>query len=86
MKKREIAVLSIPRYSIGWVEFNATSLVKYWETGKTNHGLAVDVYDQNDVHLDAKNLFYLQDCEAGKSVVCSIIFSINIIIMKKNVI
>jgi hypothetical protein len=71
LSKKEIAVLTIPANAHGWVEFNATSLMLFWKSikGKDNHGLAVDVHDKNDVPLDAKLMFYLQTCQAGKSVV-----------------
>lgn len=51
----------------GWIEIDALSTLKFWDHPKNNYGLAVDVYDQDENQLDAKEHFHLQSCEAGKS-------------------
>lgn len=51
----------------GWVEINALSTLKFWDLARTNYGMAIDIYDQDDNQLDAKEHFHLQNCEAGKS-------------------
>lgn len=67
MKKRTIYVETIGSDFTGWVEINAMLTMKGWENAKNNYGLAIDVYDQDENQLDAKEHFHLQNCEAGKS-------------------
>jgi hypothetical protein len=62
----------IPSTFEGWVEIDALSTVRFWDNTKNNLGLAVDIYDQDENQLNAKEHFHLQNCEAGKSVVCSV--------------
>lgn len=69
MKKKTIYVEMIASDLNGWVEINALSTMKFWDL-KNNYGLAIDIYDQDDNPLDAKEHFHLQNCEAGKSEVC----------------
>jgi hypothetical protein len=57
---------------VGWVEIDAKGTLKYWEKAKNNLGFAIDVYDQDDKILDARQHFHLQDCEGGKSVVSNV--------------
>jgi hypothetical protein len=52
----------------GWIEIDAKGTLKYWDQQKNNYGVAVDVYDQDENQLDAREFFHLQNCEAGKSV------------------
>ena len=66
-KKKTIDVEMIASDFNGWVDINALATVKYWEQPKNNFGLAVDIFDQDDNQLDAKEHFHLQNCEAGKS-------------------
>jgi hypothetical protein len=69
-KKKQIYATMVRSNFNGWVEIDALSTMKYWEPAKNNFGLAIDVYDENDNHLNAKMHFHLQDCQAGKSEVC----------------
>lgn len=56
----------------GWIEIDALSTVKSWDNIKNNYGLAIDIYDQDENQLNAKEHFHLQNCQAGKSDVwCS---------------
>lgn len=71
MKKKTIYVEMISSDLNGWVEINAMSTMKFWDHVKNNFGLAVDIYDQDENQLDAKEHFHLQNCEAGKSEVWS---------------
>lgn len=53
----------------GWVEMDGKGTLKFWDSPRNNYGLSIDVFDINENQLDARDHFYLQDCEAGKSVV-----------------
>jgi hypothetical protein len=70
MKKRQIFAKLIKSDFNGWVEIDALSTMKFWDSPKSNYGIAIDIYDDNDNQLDAKEHFHLQNCEAGKSEVC----------------
>lgn len=67
-KKKVIFQTMIDRSYSGWIEIDARGTLKYWDLQKNNHGMAIDVYDQEEKQLDAREFFHLQDCEAGKSV------------------
>lgn len=60
----------IQRNFNGWVEIDALSTLKFWELPRNNLGLAIDIFDEDDNQLDAKDHFHLQNCEAGKSEEC----------------
>lgn len=53
----------------GWIEIDAKGTLKYWDKARLNYGMAIDVFDENEDQIDAKEFFTLQSCEAGKSVV-----------------
>jgi hypothetical protein len=53
----------------GWVEADLKGTLKYWDKARLNYGLAIDVYNQDEQQLDARDFFHLQECQAGKSVV-----------------
>jgi len=54
---------------VGWVEVDALGTLSFWDQAKNNHGIAVDIFDENDQPLDAREHFRLQSCDqAGKSV------------------
>lgn len=67
MKKRIIYAQMIQNNFNGWIEIDALSTLKFWDLPKNNFGMAIDIYDQDDNQLDAKEHFHLQNCEAGKS-------------------
>lgn len=67
MKKKIIYATMVSSNFNGWVEVEALMTLKFWDHPKNNYGMAIDVYDQDDNHLDAKEHFHLQNCEAGKS-------------------
>lgn len=50
-----------------WIEIDVNSTLKFWESLKNNYGLTVDIFDKDDIQMDAKEHFHLQNCEAGKS-------------------
>lgn len=58
----------VERGYTGWIEIDAKGTLMYWNNPRNNYGLAVDVYDEDNNQLDARDFFYLQSCEAGKSV------------------
>lgn len=58
----------IPKSYSGWLEIDARGTLHFWDLAKNNHGMAIDVYDDEEKQLDAREFFHLQDCEAGKSV------------------
>lgn len=51
----------------GWIEINSLSTLKFWDSSKNNLGMGIDLYDQDENQLDAREHFHLQNCEAGKS-------------------
>ena len=51
----------------GWIEIDALATLRFWSPARNNYGLAIDIHDQDDNQLDAKEHFHLQNCEAGKS-------------------
>lgn len=59
----------VPSSFNGWIEIDALSTLKFWDQAKNNLGLSIEVFDQDDNQLDAKEHFHLQNCEAGKSEV-----------------
>ena len=69
----------IPSKRTGWVEIDLYATLKYWKKSRNNYGLSIDVYDEKDQQLDAREYFELQNCnqEAGKSVMVSNSFNIN---------
>lgn len=69
IKKRIIFAKMISSTFNGWVEVDALSTVRLWDSLRNNLGLAVDMYDMDENQLNAKEHFHLQNCEAGKSVV-----------------
>lgn len=70
IKKRIIFTRVIKSSYVGWIEIDALGTLSFWDQVKNNHGIAVDVYDENEEPLDAKEHFRLQSCndQAGKSV------------------
>lgn len=67
MKKKIIYAQMIQNNFNGWVEIDGLSTLKFWDHPRNNYGLAIDLYDQDEKQLDAKEHFHLQNCEAGKS-------------------
>lgn len=67
--KRMIYSTMVERNYNGWIEIDAKGTLKFWDKARLNYGLAIDVYDQDENQLDAREFFHLQECEAGKSVV-----------------
>ncbi|CRL06849.1 CLUMA_CG019482, isoform A [Clunio marinus] len=52
----------------GWVEIDALLTLKYWDHPRNNYGIAIDIFDDEENQLDAKEHFHLQNCEAGVQV------------------
>lgn len=49
-----------------WIEINANATLKYWDLPRNNLGIGIDVYDEDDNHLEAREHFHMQYCEEGK--------------------
>jgi hypothetical protein len=71
VQKKIIYTTMIESNFEGWIAMDAKGTLKYWDNPNSNYGLAIDVYDSNENHLDAKEHFDLQDCEAGMCVVAA---------------
>ncbi|XP_070494428.1 uncharacterized protein ana isoform X1 [Chironomus tepperi] len=48
---------------VGWVEVDALGTLSFWDQAKNNHGIAVEIFDENDQPLDAREHFRLQSCD-----------------------
>jgi hypothetical protein len=66
MKKKIIYATMLQANFNGWVEIDALATLKFWDAVKNNNGLAIDIYDQDDNQLDAREHFHLQNCQAGE--------------------
>lgn len=69
LKRKVIYSQLITSNSQGWIEIDIKSTLRFWDHQNKNYGLAIDVYDQDEKHLDAHDYFAMQSCEAGKSEV-----------------